>query len=339
MKDILNKLVSGRDLTPAEAENAMAFIMSGGATDGQISAFLTALRMKGETADEIAAFAKVMRKFAVRVQLKPALANSAVDTCGSGGDSSGTFNISTTAAFIAAGAGIPIAKHGNRSVSSKSGSADVLEKLGVKIDLGPEGVKKCVEQAGIGFMFAPQYHGAMKHVAAVRKDIGLRTVFNILGPLASPAEVKHQVYGIFDPGLTERLAEVLEELGSRHALVVHGDGLDELSTLGKTRVSELKNGKITTYDVTPAELGMRKASMKDILGGETAVNAKIVKEILSGKKGAKRDIAVLNAAAAIYVGGGAEDLKKGIKLAEKSIDSGKAMETLERLISVSNGRM
>ena len=203
----------------------------------------------------------------------------------------------------------------------------------------PEGVKKFVEQAGIGFMFAPQYHGAMKHVAAVRKDIGLRTVFNILGPLASPAEVKHQVYGIFDPGLTERLAEVLEELGSRHALVVHGDGLDELSTLGKTRVSELKNGKITTYDVTPAELGMRKASMKDILGGETAVNAKIVKEILSGKKGAKRDIAVLNAAAAIYVGGGAEDLKKGIKLAEKSIDSGKAMETLERLISVSNGRM
>jgi len=188
-------------------------------------------------------------------------------------------------------------------------------------------------------MFAPQYHGAMKHVAAARKDLGIRTVFNILGPLASPAEVKHQVYGIFDPGLTEKLAQVLKELGSRHALVVHGDGLDELSTLGKTKISELKNGKITTYDITPAELGLKKASMKDILGGDAVSNAKIVKEVLSGKKGAKRDIAVLNAAAAIYVGGGAEDLKKGVKLAEKSIDSGKAMEKLKLLIAVSNERV
>ncbi len=337
MKDIISKLSLGKDLTWEEAEAAMTTIMSGGATDAQIGAFLIALRIKGETITEIASFAKIMRKFATRVDLKPSVANLAVDTCGSGGDLSNTFNISTTAAFVAAGAGIPVAKHGNRAVSSKSGSADVLEKLGVRIDLGPEGVRRCIQEAGIGFMFAPAYHGAMKHVALVRKELGMRTVFNILGPLASPANVKHQVYGVFDPDLTEKLAGVLKELGSKHALVVHGTGgLDELSTIGPTKISELAGGKITAYYVKPEDYGFRAAKPEQIRGDDADSNARITREILAGSKGPKRDIVLLNAGAAIYVGGRAKTIKEGIKAAEKSIDSGKAMAALEKLVEVSN---
>lgn len=334
MEEILKELSLGEDLTAREAEDAMSFVMSGRASDEQIKAFLLGLKDKGETIDEIAAFARVLRKSAIKVEQK---VTGLVDTCGSGGDVIKTFNISTTAAFVAAGAGVVIAKHGNRSVSSKSGSADVLEKLGVKIDLDNKGVERCIERVGIGFMFAPVFHGAMKNVAAVRKQLGVRTVFNILGPLISPAEVKRQVYGIYDAGLTEKLAGVLKELGSEHAMVVHGmDGLDELSTLGRTKVSELKGGKITTYYITPKDFGLGIATPKDLEGGTPEENARILLNILSGGKGPKRDIVVLNAAAAIYVSGIARDLKEGLRMAEKSIDSGTAMKKLERLKEISN---
>jgi len=334
VEEILKELSLGEDLTAREAEDAMSFVMSGRASDEQIKAFLLGLKDKGETIDEIAAFARVLRKSAIKVEQK---VTGLVDTCGSGGDVIKTFNISTTAAFVAAGAGVVIAKHGNRSVSSKSGSADVLEKLGVKIDLDNKGVERCIERVGIGFMFAPVFHGAMKNVAAVRKQLGVRTVFNILGPLISPAEVKRQVYGIYDAGLTEKLAGVLKELGSEHAMVVHGmDGLDELSTLGRTKVSELKGGKITTYYITPKDFGLGIATPKDLEGGTPEENARILLNILSGGKGPKRDIVVLNAAAAIYVSGIARDLKEGLRMAEKSIDSGTAMKKLERLKEISN---
>jgi anthranilate phosphoribosyltransferase len=334
MKQILDKLSRKEDLTEDEAEKAMSIIMSGKASDAEIKEFLLSLKKKGESIDEIAAFTKVLRKFATKVKPK---SEKMVDTCGSGGDLLDTFNISTTAAFVAAGAGVPIAKHGNRSVSSKSGSADVLEVLGVNIDLEPEKVEECIDEVGIGFIFARKYHGAMKHVAAARKELATRTVFNILGPLISPADVKRQVYGIFDPELTEKLAGVLKETGSVHAMVVHGmHGLDELSTLGETKISELKDGKITTYHIDPAQLGMDAAEDTDLKGGGPEENAEILRKILSGEKGPKRDIVVLNAAAVIYVGDKAKTLEEGIKMAQESIDSGKAKEKLEKLIEVSN---
>jgi anthranilate phosphoribosyltransferase len=334
MGEILDKLSAKQDLTPEEAASAMAFIMDGKATDSEIEAFLLGLKAKGETIGEIAAFAKVMRKFATKVDVDR---ENLVDTCGSGGDVLDTFNISTTAAFVAAGAGVPIAKHGNRSVSSKSGSADVLEKLGVNIELGPDGVARCIREAGIGFMYARAYHGAMKNVAAVRKKLATRTVFNILGPLISPAEVTRQVYGIFDPALTEKLAGVLRELGSEHAMVVHGmDGLDELSTVGKTKISELRNGRIETYVIIPEDFGINQAEPGELAGGGPDENAEMTLNILKGELGAKRDIVVLNAGAAIYVGGLAKTLKEGIKAAEESIDSGEALKRLNRLVEVSN---
>ncbi len=339
MEQILAKLDAGQDLTGKEAADAMQKIMSGKVSDEEIKMFLLGLKEKGETAGEITAFAKVLRKFATRVTIEPkSLADSLVDTCGSGGDGVKTFNISTAAAFVAAGAGVPVAKHGNRAVSSSSGSADVLEKLGVKIDLGPEGVIRCIKNAGIGFMFARSYHGAMKHVAEARKQLATRTVFNILGPIISPAEVKRQVLGVYDAELTEKLARVLHELGVEHAMVVHGmDGLDEISTLGETKVSELRGGSILTFFLKPEGVGLRKAKPADLKGGTPEGNADVIKRILSGKeKGAKRDIVVLNAAAAIYVGGKAKSLKDGIVLAEKSIDSGKALRALEKLVEVSN---
>ena len=337
MKTFIQKVIVGRNLTEEEAEEAMGLIMTGNATQAQIGAFLTALRMKGETIEEITAFARILRKFSTKV--RPKVKGTLVDTCGTGGDVSGTFNISTVAAFVAAGAGVPIAKHGNRFVSSRSGSADVLEALGVKIDLEPEEVERCIEKVGIGFIFAPKYHTAMKYAIGPRKELGVRTVFNVLGPLISPAEVKAQVYGIFDPELTEKLANVLKKLGSERAMVVHGvEGLDEISTMGKTKISELKNGKVRTYFVEPQDFGIKKVKLSDLEGNDPDGNAQIALSILGGEKGPKRDIVVLNAAAAIVVGARASDMKEGIKMAEKSIDSGAAMGKLQQLISISNGR-
>jgi anthranilate phosphoribosyltransferase len=338
VEDTLKRLSLRQDLTKQQAESAMAEIMSGRASEDQMRRFLLSLKEKGETIGEIAAFARVLRGFAVKVSPRLKAGEILVDTCGSGGDTIKTFNISTAAAFVAAGAGVKIAKHGNRSVSSKSGSADVLEKLGVKIDLDARGVERCIEQAGIGFMFAPVFHGAMRHVAPVRKQLGVRTVFNILGPLISPADIKHQVYGIYDPALTEKLAGVLKELGTKRALVVHGmDGLDELSTLGKTKVSELKGGTIETYYTTPEDWGLKTAGQEQLSGGGPEENAEVILAVLSGKeKGPKRDIVCLNAAAAIYVSEKADSIKGALKLAEASIDSGRALEKLKKLAEVSN---
>jgi len=330
----IKKVVEGKDLSAPEAEGAMNDIMSGNATPAQISAYLTALRIKGETVEEIGASAKVMRKFASSI--KPQVNGTIVDTCGTGGDNSGSFNISTTSALISAGSGVLIAKHGNRSFTSKSGSADLLEALGVRIDLTPEQVEKCMEEIGICFMFAPTHHKAMKYAVPVRKEIGIRTIFNILGPLSSPAGAKAQVMGIFDPELTETLAKALGKLGVERAFVVHGSGLDEFSTTGETRVSELKDGKVETYTVKPEDFNLKRATKDQLKGGDAKKNADITLGILKGKKGPARDIAVLNAAAAIVVSGKAGDMKEGIKMAEESIDSGKALAKLEELKRYTN---
>ncbi len=337
MDKILEKLASEQDLTPEEAEEAMALIMDGRAGHEDIKDFLLKLKSKGETMDEIASFTRVLRKFADRVSCRPEILDRLVDTCGSGGDKLDTFNISTAAALVAAGAGVPVAKHGNRSVSSKSGSADVLEKLGVRIGLDAEGVCRCIEEAGIGFMYARTFHGAMKNVAEARKELATRTVFNILGPLISPADVKHQVYGVYDHMLTEKLAGVLKRTGSVHALVLHGmDGIDEMSTLGKTKVSELRRGVVESYYIEPEDFGIRRAKAADLKGGTPEENAQIVTDLLMGKEGPKRDIVVLNAAAAIYAADAARTLKAGIEMAEDSIDSDSAMDRLQKLIEVSN---
>ncbi|MBN2251750.1 MAG: anthranilate phosphoribosyltransferase [Candidatus Altiarchaeota archaeon] len=332
MKDIVSNVVSGKDLTSEEAEKALKAIMSGESNDIEIAAFLTGLKMKGETAEEIAAFAKVMRRFAVKIN--PKVSGTLVDMCGTGGDRSNTFNISTTAMFIVAGAGITVAKHGNRAMTSKCGSADVLECLGIDLSTQPEKIQKCIEDVGIGFMFAPMHHSATKHVMPVRKALGYRTVFNMLGPLTNPANAKAQLMGIYEPGLTEKIAEVFRILGLEKAMVVHGEpGIDELSTLGRTKVSELKDNKVNTYYITPEKLGLKKAEIKDLLGGRPETNAKILSDILKGEdKGPKRDIAVLNAAGGIVVGGEAEDLAEGIEIAKEALDSGKAYGKLTEYI-------
>jgi anthranilate phosphoribosyltransferase len=334
MKESIQKLVEGRDLTSQEAEAAMKEIMGGQAEDAQIAGFLTALRMKGETATEIAAMASVMREFAENIH--PKVSGRLVDTCGTGGDKLKTFNVSTTAMFVVAGAGIPIAKHGNRSVSSKCGSADVLEALGVKIDLPPKKVEECIEEVGVGFMFAPVFHKSMKNVMPARKALGIRTVFNVLGPLTNPANAKGQIVGVFDGTLTEKLAEVLKRVGVEHALVVHGiNGLDEISIICETKISELsEDGSIRSYTVKPEDFGLKRAHARDVLGGDANHNAKILREILDGTEdGAKRDMVLLNAAAGIVCGGKAESIKDGINLARKSINSGKALEKLEEFIA------
>ncbi|MDI6654667.1 MAG: anthranilate phosphoribosyltransferase [Candidatus Hydrothermarchaeota archaeon] len=334
MKEFIGKLVEGKDLTSSEAGEAMKLIMSGTATGAQIGGFLTALRMKGESIEEITACAKTMCSFASRIN--PKVNGTLVDTCGTGGDKIKTFNISTIAAFVVAGAGIYVAKHGNRSVTSKAGSADVLEALGVKIDLPPKEVEKCIEKIGIGFMFAPLFHPAMKHAIGPRKEIGIRTVFNVLGPLTNPANAKAQLLGVYDAALTEKMAGVLGNLGVERAVVVHGlDGLDELSTIGMTQISELSGSKVKTYKASPEGFGFRRASIGDIAGGDASSNAKVVTDVLKGEKGPKRDIVVLNAAAGIYVGGRADSIKEGISIAEKSLDSGAAYEKLVALIKES----
>jgi len=333
IKDALFKVVSGIDLTTAEAREVMKEIMRGQATSAQIGAFLTALRMKGETAAEIAGCARAMRENAIEVKPKQKVL---VDTCGTGGDNSGTFNISTTAAFVAAGAGLAIAKHGNRSVSSRCGSADLLQTLGANLELNPEQVARCIDEVGIGFLFAPMLHPAMKHALGPRQEIGLRTIFNILGPLSNPAGAKRQLLGVYNSDLTELMAEVLLALGAEHAFVVHGaDGLDELSTTGQNRVSRLYNGRIETYALDPRELGLPRASLNDFAGGTAEDNAAITRALLQGEQGPKRDIVLLNAAAALVAGGKTEGLKEGMALAAEAIDSGKALGKMERFVEFS----
>ncbi|MEE8168872.1 MAG: anthranilate phosphoribosyltransferase [Candidatus Hydrothermarchaeales archaeon] len=337
MKEFINKVVEGQDLSETEAQEAMKAMMSGDATQAQMGAFLTALRMKGETIGEVSAFAKVMREFASSIH--PKVKETLVDTCGTGGDKIKTFNISTLAAFVVAGAGVPIAKHGNRSVTSKSGSADVLEALGLKLDVTPEEVERSIEDIGIGFMFAPTFHKAMKYAIGPRKEVGIRTVFNILGPLTNPASAKAQILGVYDPGLTEKLASVLANLGVERAMVVHGlEGIDEISTMSKTQISELKDSEVINYTIKPEDLGFKRASTTDLAGWDIAYNAKVTMDVLKDKeKGPKRDIVVLNAAAGIYVGGKAETLAECIEIANVSIDSGEAFGKLQALIESSGG--
>ncbi|HCG99766.1 MAG TPA: anthranilate phosphoribosyltransferase [Actinobacteria bacterium] len=325
----IKTVIDREDLTRDEAEQVMEVMMSGEATSAQIASFITALRMKGETVDEISGFAKVMRDKASRIQPKVI---EIVDTCGTGGDQRNTFNISTTVAFVVAGAGIPVAKHGNRSVSSKSGSADVLEALGIRIDLTPTEVEKAIEDIGIGFMFAPNFHGAMKHALGPRREIGVRTVFNILGPLTNPAGATAQVLGVYDADLTEVMAYVLGNLGIKHALVVHGhDGLDELSNTGESKISELKDGVVTTHTVIPEECGLKRTTIDMLQGGSAEDNAKITLEVLSGVKSPRRDIVLMNAAAALIAADKAEGFQDGVKEAAASIDSGNALAKLEAL--------
>jgi anthranilate phosphoribosyltransferase len=329
-RDILAKLVEKKDIAQDEAAAAMNTIMDGNATPAQTGAFLAALRMKGETAEEIAALARVMRGRAVAV--KPVTEHLLVDTCGTGGDGAQTFNISTTSAFVAAGAGVPVVKHGNRAMSSRCGSADVLAALGLRLVTDPAAQARIVEQVGISFFFAPNYHPAMKHVAAARQETGFRTVFNILGPLANPAGAQAQLLGVYSPGLTGTVAEVLRLLDLPRAMVVHGAGLDEITTTGETLVAELDAGTIRAYTMTCDTFGIEPASPDDLAGGDAAENARILRSVLDGEQGAARDIVLLNAAAAIYVGGRARDLHEGVRLAERSIDSGNARARLDALI-------
>lgn len=334
IREAIKKIVEGENLTEQEAVGTMNCIMEGNATDAQIGSFITALRLKGETIEEITGCARVMREKAERISPN---VEYFIDTCGTGGDGSNTFNISTAAAIVASAGGAVIAKHGNRSVSSRSGSADVLEALGVNISLIPQQVKECIEKIGIGFMFAPAFHKSMKYAAGPRKELGIRTVFNLLGPLTNPANAKGQVLGVFNEKLTEPIANVLKNLGIEKAMVVHGmDGLDEITTGDITKVSEIKDGKVITYELNAELFGLRRASKQELAGGDAQENAQIIRRVFQGAKGASRDIVLINAAAALYVGKIAQNLNEGIKMAEDAIDSGKAMEKLEKLCVYTN---
>jgi len=328
IRDAIRTVVERQDLTEAEAHGALGTIMDGQATPAQIAAFITALRMKGERVEEIAGFARAMRERAQRIRPR---VEDLVDVVGTGGDRVSTFNISTTTAFVVAGAGVYVAKHGNRAVSRKSGAADVLEALGVNIQVGPDVVTGCIEDIGIGFLFAPLYHAAMKHAVGPRREIGIRTVFNILGPLTNPAGARHLLVGTYDPNLTEVMAEVLSELGARRAMVVHGDGMDELTTLGPTKVSEVSNGTVRTYTLDPASLGVTSPDPAALAGGTPEENARITEAVLRGEDGPARDIILLNAAAALQVAGLVGDLRAGMALAERAVDTGAAYERLEGL--------
>lgn len=332
IKEAIKKLVSGRSLSSDEAAQVMQQIMEGEATPAQFGAFVTALRLKGETVDELVGLASTMRANAIPVKVS----RPVVDTCGTGGDGTGTFNISTAAAFIAAGAGLTVAKHGNRAMSSQCGSADVLEALGVNINLDAKQVGECLDEVGIGFMFAPMFHPAMKHAAASRREIGIRTVFNILGPLTNPAGARSQVLGVSEKPLVEKLAQALGRLGCRHALVVHGeDGLDEITVCDVTHICELKDGEVKSYTVSPEELGVSRANLESIKGGSAQENAALVRDILRGGNGARRDAAVVNAAAALLAGDKVDSLKRGVELAGEVIDKGYALDKLERLVELS----
>ena len=342
--EAVRALVDRKDLSRIEAAAAMEAIMSGASTDAQIAAFLTALRMKGETVEELIGFAQVMREKAVQVRTRAREVVGAtgtdremlIDTAGTGGDASGTFNVSTATAFVVAGAGLKVAKHGNRSMSSLCGSADVVETLGIKIELSPAKIARCVDEVGIGFLYAPLLHTAMKHVVTVRRETGIRTVFNMLGPLTNPAGANAQVIGVYSEALTEPLARVLAELGTHRAFVVHGaDGLDEISNTGTSRISEVREGVVRNSTVRPEDLGLARASIQDLRGGDRTENAEIIRHILSGEVGPCRDIVLMNASAALVVGGRAHDLKEGVAVAAQSIDSGAAADRLAGLVALS----
>lgn len=333
LKIFINKVVNGDNLTEDEASEAMDIIMNNYSTDSQIASFITALRMKGETVEEITGFAKTMRKKAMHVSgLEDAL-----DIVGTGGDQLHTFNISSTSAFVIAGAGVKVAKHGNRSVSSKSGSADVLEELGINISLSPDRIKEIIDEIGIGFMFAPVFHKSMRFAATPRRQTGLRSVFNILGPLANPGATKYMLMGVYDEALLETLAKVLVKLGVKGGLVIHGrDGLDEVSTTTETLIYELKDGSIKNYIIKGEDYGINRAEVEDLVGGDAKENARITRDILEGKKGAKRDIVIFNSGCALYARGVVSSIDEGIKMAENSIDEGKALGKLEALVELSN---
>jgi len=342
--EAVRALVDRKDLSRIEAAGAMEAIMTGAATNAQIAAFLTALRMKGETVEELIGFAQVMRQKAVKVRSRASEVVAAtgtdremlLDTAGTGGDASGTFNVSTATAFVVAGAGLKVAKHGNRSVSSLCGSADVVETLGINIELAPAKVARCVDEVGIGFLYAPLLHTAMKHVMAARREMGIRTVFNMLGPLTNPAGANAQIIGVYSDALTEPLARALAELGTLRAFVVHGqDGLDEISNTGLTHISEVHEGVVRSSAVTPEDFGLPRASIKDLRGGDREENADIIRRVLAGEPGPRRDIVLMNAAAALVVGGKARDFKEGVALAAQSIDSGSAAAKLQGLTLLS----
>jgi len=333
IRGAVGRVVARQDLSEAQAEAVMGQIMAGEATPAQIGAFLAALRMKGETVEEITGCARAMRRSAIPVRPQR---QDLVDTCGTGGDETGTFNISTTTAFVVAGTGLGVAKHGNRSVSSRCGSADLLEALGVNLELSPEQVAQCIDEVGIGFLFAPRLHPAMKYAIGPRREMGVRTIFNILGPLTNPALTQRQLMGVYDPGLTNVLAQVLGGLGAQAALVVHGaDGLDELSTTGTNRLSHLQEGVVKDFQMDPAELGLPRARLEDLQGGTAEENVAITRAVLSGKEGPQRDVVLLNAAAALQVGGRAEGLEEGLELAAEAIDSGAALGKVEALVALS----
>jgi anthranilate phosphoribosyltransferase len=334
IKEAIAKVVLRENLGEGEMMQAMDEVMGGKATPAQIAAFITALRMKGETVDEVTGAARIMRQKATRIDAR---AQTIVDTCGTGGDGMNTFNISTTTAFVVAAAGVTVAKHGNRAVSSGCGSADVLEALGVNIGAGPEVVEECVQQIGIGFLFAPKLHGAMKYAIEPRREIGVRTIFNMLGPLTNPAGATAQLIGVYDPKLTEMFAGVLKNLGTKRAYVVHGsDGLDEATVTGETRCSELNNGIITTYNIDPVSVFGETYRGADLLGGDASTNAQITKDALSGKDGACRKIVLLNASLALMAANKATAIKEGVALAQECIDSGAAIKKLQALIELSN---
>ncbi len=336
IKSAIAKVISGGDLSLSEAERAMNAIMDGMATPAQIGSYLTALRMKGETVEEIAGSARAMRSHVLSVKVKSTSGEMLVDTCGTGGDGKHTFNISTTAAFVVAASGVKVAKHGNRAASSKSGSADVLMALGANLDLVPDQVAACVDEVGIGFLYAVNHHPAMRHAIGPRREIAQRTIFNVLGPLTNPAGATHQLIGVYDPELTETIAHVLSTLGSKAAMVVHGaDGLDELSTTGVNRVSLLSDGEVVTFELDPQELGMQRADLDQLVGGSPAENAQISRDILSGHdRGPRRDIVLLNAAATLSLN--SRGLEEGIAEAAQSIDSGAALGLLDEWLAKTN---
>jgi len=334
IKEAIAKITERIDLTETEAEDVMREIMEGVATSAQIASYITALRMKGESLSEICGSARVMREKSTKIRVSDP---NVVDTCGTGGDQKHTFNISTAVAFVLAGAGATVAKHGNRSVSSLCGSADVLKALGVKIDVPPERVEACVNEIGIGFLFAPLFHGAMKYAAVPRQEIGIRTLFNILGPLTNPAGASVQVMGVFSACLTDLLAQVLSNLGSRHCFVVHGvDGLDEITITGKSRISEGKDGRVASYFIEPEEMGLPVGKADDLTGGDATVNAVILNAILKGEQGPRRNIVLMNAAPALVAVGLSKNMKDAVALAEEAIDSGRAHEKLLALCEMTH---
>jgi anthranilate phosphoribosyltransferase len=336
LRGAIAKVAAGKSLSQEEAAEAFDLVMSGAATPVQIGALLMGLRARGETVEEIAGAARAMRAKVLTVRAP----EGAIDTCGTGGDGKGTFNISTCAAFVVAGAGVPVAKHGNRAISSRSGSADVLKELGVNIEASPETISRCIAECGLGFMFAPAHHAAMRHVAQVRTELGTRTIFNLLGPLANPAGAKYQIVGVFGKEWVEPIAQVLALLGTVRAWVVHGsDGLDELTTTGISDVALVDAGKVSTFRISPRNAGLPDARPEDLTGGNAVENAAHIRALLGGLRGPLRDIVLLNAAAALLVAGKAKTLREGVALASESIDSGKALAVLEALARLSHGKV